>query len=215
MIDISGLCVYGWEEAIRGMRNSWNSWRISDSGFNDVGLLDTLGREDHHLMYNLASAGSSHAKYRRMITVYCDISAPLYWWKEFDTYKVGTVSNSTSTMHTITKKPFDISDFSVEHLTEGNRAGFEEHVIRALNTARENYKETNDKTWWWQIIQTLPSSHNQKRTILMNYEVLSKIYSDRCDHQLDEWRKFCQWIRNDLPHSDLITLDRPINKEAE
>ena len=209
MIKISNWSVCGWKHAIMGMRNSWNSWDNSDSIFKEDGSLDTLGVNDYDLMKRLCSAHPSHAKFRRMITVWCDIYAPLYWWKEFDTYKVGTVSNSQSTMHTITKKPFDISDFSVEHLTEGNRQGFEECVITALNTARENYLETKDKLWWWQIIQELPSSYNQTRKIMMNYEVLNDIYQNRKDHKLDEWRYFCDWTRNFIPHSWLITGEEP------
>lgn len=198
MIDISAHSIYGWTEAVRGMRNSWNSWANSDSN-NDI-----LGERDLKLMNGLALAGPSHAKYRRMIAVYIDISAPIYWWKEFDTYKVGTVTNSTSTMHTVTKKPFDISDFSCEKL-DGNSETFFAHVIRQLNHLRDRYSNEIDpdkkKDLWYQIIQLLPESYNQKRTVMLNYEVLANIYNDRKYHKLDEWREFCAFIET-LPYAD-------------
>jgi len=198
MIDICLLELHGELPSILGMRNSYDSRRKSDSG----GFY--IGPNDYSLMERLAKSGPSHAKYRRMIVAWIDILAPMYWWKEFDTYKVGTVANSQSTMHTITRKPFDISDFSVEHLTDDYKQIFEKHTIRALNNARENFLETKDKTWWWQIIQMLPSSYNQLRTVMLNYEVLANMYALRKDHKLDEWRIFCNWIE-ELPNSGLIT----------
>ena len=196
--------VYGWQQAIHGMRNSWNSWDKSDTKFKEDGSLDILGNNDYELMKKLCAAHPSHAKFRRMISVYCDITAPLYWWKEFDTYKVGTVSNSQSTMHTITKKPFDISDFSISHLSESSKDLLED-MIELLNHYRASYIEFKDKEDWWQIIQLLPTSYNQTRTVMMNYEVLSNIYQNRKDHRLDEWKYFCNWIKTWLPHSYLIT----------
>jgi hypothetical protein len=139
-----------------------------------------------------------------MIPVFLTIDAPLYWWKEFDTYKVGTVANSCSTMHKIHAKEFTMDDFSVEHLTEGNRIGFCECVLNALNTCRANFLETKDKLWWWQMIQILPTSYNQKRTVMLNYEVLVNIYNSRKNHRLDEWHTFCDWIEQ-LPYSEIIT----------
>lgn len=192
MIDISLLSIDGWAEAIHGMRNSWGSWAKSDSSG------DILGNGDFELMKKLATAGPSHAKYRRMINVFVDISAPMYWWKEFDTYKVGTVANSTSTMHTITKKPFDISDFSCEKLS-GASLTFFSHLVRELNRLRENHLSEESiekkKKIWYQIIQLLPESYNQKRTVMLNYEVLANIYKDRKNHKLDEWRAFCDFIK--------------------
>ena len=158
-------------------------------------------------MMNLAHGGPVHAKYRRMITVYLDINAPLYWWKEFDTYKVGTVANSCSTMHKIHAKAFEREDFSIEHLhnfKEQHWMVCMDNVIAALNVARDKYLETKDKTYWWQMIQLLPTSYNQKRTVMLNYEVLTNIYESRRHHKLDEWHTFCDWIEN-LPYSELIT----------
>lgn len=182
-----------------------------------------LGEADHELMQTLAAGGSVHAKYRRMMTVMATINAPLYWWKEFDTYKVGTVANSCSTMHKIHAKPFDLSDFSCEHLFRlGVNVGFDEVpvyngekwdalfvlelLIKSLNHYRSAFLETKDKRFWWQLIQLLPSSYNQKRTVMLNYEVLSHIYKDRKDHKLDEWHVFCDWIKQ-LPYADLIIPD--------
>lgn len=195
MIKIENVEVAGLNAAIRGMRNPLNSWDKSDSacdlGMNEIGPLDRT------LMEHLASGGSCHAKYRRMIVVYVDITAPLYWWKEFDTYKVGTVSNSCSTMHTIHKKEFEISDFSTDKMVELSEEVME-NVIIALNMARYNYNKADDpdtkKLWWWQMIQLLPSSYNQRRTIMLNYEVLTRMHFDRNSHKLDEWREFCKWI---------------------
>lgn len=184
-----------------------------------------LGPNDHKLMMNLAKAGSVDAKYRRMIIVYADITAPLYWWKEFDTYKVGTVANSCSTMHKIHSKEFTLEDFSCEHLMMvedyhddlpapkeneirivGDFKLALEATIHALNDARELYLETKDKRYWWQMIQLLPSSYNQRRTIMLNYEVLAGIYPKRKDHKLDEWHTYCDWIKS-LPYSEIITLE--------
>lgn len=250
MIKIDNVEVVGIEHAIRGMRNPMNSWEKSDSGIckggdNGIGCDNCagydcghtydrsfqLGKADYELMTKLAAGGPVHAKYRRMITVYLDITAPLYWWKEFDTYKVGTVANSCSTMHKIHAKEFELDDFSHEHLM--NYPGYKtdglcvamfdcvlQDIIKALNWARKLYLDTGDKQYWWQMIQLLPSSYNQKRTVMLNYEVLAHIYQDRKSHKLDEWCEhpvhntpgtkdsglcfsFCDWIRT-LPFSDLI-----------
>lgn len=221
MIDISNTKVCGWEMAIRGMRNALNSWDKSDSVFaDDEWLLHTspeiqnvytfdpqcdyghIGENDLKLMHKLCCAGPDHAKFRRMIDVYVDIKAPLYWWKETDTYKVGTVRCSCSTMHTITNKEFTVDDFSHEHLTVISEAVMVE-VCRVLNTWRALYLESKDKEDWWQIIQLLPSSYNQQATLQLNYEVLSRIYHARKDHKLDEWHVFCDWIKT-LPHADAV-----------
>lgn len=242
MIKIENCEVLGWEHAIRGMRNPMNSWERSDSEFitsdgdhHDIcgncgpwygpdGWDETLiGDNDHELMMKLAAGGPVHAKYRRMIAVYLDITAPLYWWKEFDTYKVGTVSNSCSTMHKIADKEFTLNDFSTDQLCRnaldisgivdvfGDGDGKEimapiriiEMTIEMLNVMRKEYLKTKDKKYWWQMIQLLPSSYNQKRTVMLNYEVLAGIYPMRKDHKLDEWCDFCDWIAS-LPYSDLI-----------
>ena len=274
MIKLENYEVLGWEHAIRGMRNPMNSWEKSDSDFharrelrycdNDIvcfydeygqpHLYDgvNIGENDHSLMMRLSKAGPVHGKFRRMITVYVDITAPLYWWKEFDTYKVGTVANSCSTMHKIHEKEFTLEDFSCEHLIDsvpedpfigevpngvsvcvdddgdtgclavvchGNyheghsytdalyvsqKDILDMFVIPSLNTNRNAYLKTKDKKYWWQMIQLLPSSYNQKRTIMLNYEVLANIYQYRKDHKLDEWREFCKWIE-ELPYSEIIT----------
>lgn len=269
MITIENTSVMGWEPAIRGMRNPLNSWEKSDTLFDIdcdyegdcipygrtinhniiCGLEDahgengdmTIGPNDRDLMLRLAKAGTEHAKYRRMITVYADITAPLYWWKEFDTYKVGTVANSCSTMHKIHAKEFTLEDFSCEHLMrfpngyagptvdvetgkievgdvpiqllgDGSDSsmllspkGTLEATIKMLNLCRDKFLETKDKRYWWQMIQLLPTSYNQKRTVMLNYENLSAIYRQRKDHKLDEWHMFCDWIK-ELPYSELITL---------
>lgn len=197
MITIDKTEVFGWKPAIRGMRNPKNSWVRMDSDE------DMIGPNDADLMSRLAAGGPVHAKYRRMITVYVDITAPLYWWKEFDTYKVGTVANSCSTMHKIHDKEFDVSDFSCEHL-EGVWALELIDAVALLNDAREKYLETKDKLYWWQMIQMLPSSYNQKRTVMLNYEVLNNMYHSRKGHKLDEWHTFCDWI-DGLPNSWIIT----------
>ena len=246
MIKIENTEIVGWEAAIRGMRNPMNSWEKSDSYRGCYGALPPLrcdncdvikyegctgdvdyiiGCNDADLMMRLASGGSVHAKYRRMIVVYVDITAPLYWWKEFDTYKVGTVANSCSTMHKIHEKEFTLEDFSCEHLKtpailalnsiidELNRYRYNFVNFDKLGYADEIYdserKKQIKKDIWWQMIQLLPSSYNQRRTVMMNYEVLAGIYTWRKDHKLDEWREFCQWIEQ-LPYSEIITL-----KESE
>ena len=231
MLKIENFEVTGWEAAIRGMRNPKNSWERSDSFipcyqktkchecadnqkcayyFEDVGLPykkdDFIGTNDLDLMTRLRNAGTDHRKFMRMIAVYLDITAPLYWWKEFDTYKVGTVANSCSTMHKIADKEFTLEDFSCEHLENSWLAHLKE-TIRLLNEARDAYNWCNTdakKEWWWQMIQLLPSSYNQKRTVMLNYEVLANMYKSRRNHKLDEWHTFCDWIEK-LPYSELIT----------
>lgn len=208
MIKFERTDIVGWAAAIRGMRNPMNSWKISDSEY-EFGRLFNIGKNDWDLMCRLRIAGTDHRKFMRMITVYVDITAPLYWWKEFDTYKVGTVANSCSTMHKIADKKFRFSDFSHEHI--GNVPNKDvsyyralDYTIMVLNDARQKYLETHDKAYWWQMIQLLPSSYNQKRTVMLNYEVLANIYKSRKNHKLDEWRDFCNWIE-ELPHSEIIT----------
>ena len=215
MIQIENTEVFGWEAAIRGMRNPMNSWHLSDSYW---GLLEDespinpsdeifffVGENDLKLMRNLAKAGSDHAKYLRMINVTVDITAPLYWWKELDTYKVGTVANSCSTMHKIHAKEFTLDDFSHEHLVNEN-IWLLEDLIRRLNTCRRLFVEDKHKREWWQMIQLLPSSYNQKRTVQLNYQVLLNMYRDRKNHKLDEWREFCKWIET-LPYFKEVLLD--------
>ena len=223
MIKVEHIKTYGWEAAIRGMRNPMNSWEKSDSRscydkcesgdcpniLCDSQIYYCVGSNDLDLMKRLCKAGTDHRKFMRMIMVSCDITAPLYWWKEYDTYKVGTVANSCSTMHKIAAKEFTIDDFSHEHLinkVECNYRGLSSLglLIAYLNTARNYYLETKDKEWWWQMIQLLPSSYNQKRTVVLNYEVLANIYKNRKNHKLDEWVEFCRQIES-LPHSKLIT----------
>lgn len=238
MIKIEKTDIHGWEAAIRGARNSFNSWDKSDSaacyfcrdndtnpGFCDDGLYDKtivlsnpdgscfeIGPNDQKLMKKLAKAGPSHAKYRRFITVTMDVTGPLYWWKEMDTYKVGTVGNSCSTMHTIADKEFELEDFSCEHLISDepiptrvySAKDMMEATVANLNLFRRLYLDTKDKKYWWQMIQLLPSSYNQKRTLLVNYEVLANIYHQRKGHKLDEWQTFCEWIKG-LPMSEIIT----------
>lgn len=209
MIKIENTEVYGWEAAIRGMRNPMNSWDKSDTTFEYAyGTMHTfkIGDNDLDLMKRLAKGGAVHAKYRRMVTVYVDITAPLYWWKEFDTYKVGTVANSCSTMHKIHAKEFTLDDFSHEHLSGFHKAILES-LVSTMNVDRREFVETKDKTYWQQMIQLLPSSYNQKRTIMLNYEVLVGMYRDRKNHKLDEWHTFCDWIKS-LPYSELITMER-------
>ena len=238
MIKLENTEVLGWEAAIRGMRNPMNSWDKSDSVYlphwmcdeeEDLILANKCGevapiikQNDHDLMMRLAKAGSVDAKYRRMIVVTVDITAPLYWWKEFDTYKVGTVANSCSTMHKIHAKEFTLEDFSCEHLIEENdkdkvldgaKYEFVEDglgtlriIIETLNRYRFKFLETKNKRYWWQMIQLLPSSYNQRRTVMLNYEVLAGIYPKRKDHKLDCWHDFCDWIKS-LPYSEIITLE--------
>lgn len=213
MIKIENVVVNGWDAAIRGMRNPMNSWKLSDSVPGKDGYF--VGEADYGLMERLVTAGSDHGKFMRFIGVTLDITAPLYWWKEFDTYKVGTVANSCSTMHKIHAKKFTLDDFSHEHLigkglipdhVDENPWDVMEYVIGCLNYMREYYIETKDKKFWWQMIQLLPSSYNQKRTVLLNYEVLRHMYKARKNHKLDEWRNLCQWIVT-LPYSELITME--------
>ena len=219
MMKIENAEVVGWEAAIRGMRNPMNSWEKSDSVYGTYwGDIDghkcfdsegfSIGQNDHDLMMRLRNAGTDHRKFMRMIVVYLDITAPLYWWKEFDTYKVGTVANSCSTMHKIHEKEFTLEDFSTEHLYPEVREAFENTIIKYLNEARKTYNFLSDtpskKDAWRQMIQLLPSSYNQKRTVMLNYEVLANMYKSRRNHKLDEWRDFCDWIES-LPYSELIT----------
>lgn len=256
MIKIENVEVMGWEAAIRGMRNPMNSWEKSDSGWfsseDDMGVdyvqynshsdpseLYFIGSNDLDLMKRLAKAGTDHRKFMRMITVYLDITAPLYWWKEFDTYKVGTVANSCSTMHKIAGKEFEMSDFSCEHM-KPTSIKIMHDVIDILNKYRADYNNPEaeklgvKKDYWWQMIQLLPSSYNQKRTVMLNYEVLANIYKSRKNHKLDEWRVhetpeehkfrnkdfssgmwgFCDWIES-LPYSELITKKGENNNEHD
>lgn len=213
MLKVENVEVLGWEHAIRGMRNPKNSWAKSDSGpecpygkekcCGECQQNFCIGPNDKQLMMALRNAGTDHRKFMRMITVYLDITAPLYWWKEFDTYKVGTVANSCSTMHKITDKEFTLDDFSHEHL------GFQsvrvlKDTIKVMNDFREEFIKDHEKENWWQLIQLLPSSYNQKRTVMLNYEVLANIYKSRRHHKLDEWHTLCDWIES-LPYSKLIT----------
>ena len=201
MIKIETLEVCGFMNAIIGMRNAMNSWAKIDSSYTFPDGEFVLGPEDKKLMMKLRNAGTDHRKFMRMITVYADITAPLYWWKEYDTYKVGTVANSCSTMHKIHSKEFVLDDFSHEHLFELDVLNT---VIGYLNHYRNEFLITKDKKCWWQMIQMLPSSYNQKRTVMLNYEVLANIYKSRKNHKLDEWRDFCKWIET-LPYGELIT----------
>lgn len=216
MIKIENVEVFGWEAAIRGMRNPMNSWDKSDSYENYTVTYEDyseirvpyyrVGAGDFALMKKLVKAGTDHSKFMRMINVTFDITAPLYWWKEFDTYKVGTVRNSCSTMHKVTSKEFTLDDFSHEQLTDSAIEQWLEPTIEGLNTARRMYieKDGKSKTAWWQIIQLLPSSYNQRATIQLNYAVLRNIYHSRKNHKLDEWIDFRKWIET-LPYSELIT----------
>lgn len=256
MLKIENTEVIGWKTAIRGMRNPKNSWEKSDSGWdahipplelrnqvdwkrwaehykvvqdNGEHTYD-IGPDDRDLMTRLRNAGTDHRKFMRMIAVYLDITAPLYWWKEFDTYKVGTVANSCSTMHKIAAKEFTLDDFSHEHLLSmaNNDAGDALFLndanniridgddllgltVNVLNYYRGRYIKTKDKRYWWQLIQLLPSSYNQRRTIMLNYEVLANIYKSRRNHKLDEWHTFCDWIET-LPYSELITGKDVLNE---
>ena len=233
MLKIENTEVLGWEHAIRGMRNPMNSWEKSDSNlyhtsvyFDECnerwetdGHRFMIGPNDLDLMTRLRNAGTDHRKFMRMIVVYADLTGPLYWWKEFDTYKVGTVANSCSTMHKIAAKEFSRDDFSWEHLSGDNCVPDHDYqsstyildlVIESLNFWRHEYltgEETGlkkDKRAWWQMIQLLPASYNQRRTVMLNYEVLANIYKSRRNHKLDEWHIFCDWIE-ELPYSELIT----------
>lgn len=200
------------EFIIEGMRNPMNSWNKSDSyaGHENMGAGNEyfhLGENDHSLMQRLSNAGTDDRKFMRMMPVYMRITAPLYWYKEFDTYKVGTVANSCSTMHKIAAKEFTLDDFSVEHLYEDVIDRPFRDIIDCLNFFRGLYIQNNDKSDWWQMIQLLPSSYNQTRNVTLNYEVLANIYKSRKDHKLNEWREFCRWIKT-LPYSELITGGR-------
>jgi Leucine-rich repeat (LRR) protein len=204
-----------WMAVVRGMRNPMNSWDKSDSYITHIEDSQTLqtaafeffmGEEDHKLAMKLAKAGKDHRKFMRMIPVFVDIVAPLYWWKEADTYKVGTVANSCSTMHTIHKKELSFDDFSCENMNMVSRDTLD-YTIRELNVNRSQYNETKDRYYWDQIIQLLPSSYNQRRTLTLNYEVLSNMYHARKNHKLQEWRDLCAWIES-LPYSELITGER-------
>ena len=212
MIKIKNVDVHGVARAIYSARNAMNSWAKSDSRFET----DTMGENDLKLAKQLVKAGTDHSKFMRMITVTLDIIAPMYWWKEASTYKVGTVKNSCSTMHTIHKKEFTLDDFSHEHLTDCYDSNGQlccefgwtlECLINDLNAVRELYLETKDKKYWWQMIQLLPSSYNQRSTVQLNYAVLRNIYHARKDHKLDEWKIFCKWIEEELPYSKLITME--------
>ena len=249
MLKIENTEVVGFEAAIRGMRNPMNSWEKSDSGwdahippiilrnqvdweqwaeqykavqYSDEYTYD-IGPNDRDLMTRLRNAGTDHRKFMRMIVVYLDITAPLYWWKEFDTYKVGTVANSCSTMHKIADKEFTFDDFSHEKLINSACMEIREQHIRispiqalattieCLNSYRDLYLQTKDKKYWWQMIQLLPSSYNQRRTVMLNYEVLTNIYKSRRNHKLDEWHTFCDWIER-LPYSELIIGKKDLAK---
>lgn len=248
MMKIENVDVVGWEPAIRGMRNPLESWDKIDSGFRceiddgpcnilceDYGYCRSIdkseyrvGPNDLDLMKRLAKAGTDHRKYLRMIAVYLDITAPFYFWKEFSTYKVGTVANSCSTMHKIHAKEFTLEDFSYEHLLAYdselddyldecvgtkvyldavNPGHLMNITIGTLNYYRMKFLETKDKKYWWQMIKLLPTSYNQKRTVMLNYEVLANMYCSRKNHKLDEWREFCKWVES-LPYSELITGER-------
>lgn len=242
MLKIENTEVLGWGHAIRGMRNPMNSWDKSDSGHCQLDLLRDcntcihrgtdypsckshfdVGPNDFDLMIRLRNAGTDHRKFMRMITVYLDITAPLYWWKEMDTYYVGKVQNSCSTMHKIAEKEFTLEDFSTEHLindpflafslydTAGNYTGHDmsskdiiQFLCNVMNYYRKKFLETKNKLYWWQIIQLLPTSYNQRRTVVLNYEVLANIYKSRRNHKLDEWHVLCDWIEG-LPYSQIIT----------
>lgn len=202
MIKIEKTEIFGWEAAIRGMRNSFNSWDKSDSKFNPNINSFEVGPADLELMDRLSRSGPSHAKFLRYINVTFDVTAPRYWWAEMDTYKVGTVRNSCSTMHKVQAKEFVREDFSVEHLNEESLKALD-ILISALNSARDKFNETKDKNYWWQMIQLLPASLNQKATMQLNYQVLQGLYFTRKDHRLDEWHIFCDWVKS-LPYSNLI-----------
>lgn len=221
MIKLEHINVFGWEASIRGLRNPMNSWEKSDSRWYSIGTPGTnpaadndrylrekycIGENDMKLMKNLRKAGTDHRKYLRMINVTMDITAPMYWWSEYDTYKVGTVANSCSKMHRIHAKEFTLDDFSYEHLDTGWYTCLNETIIPLLNRAREKYVETKDKYYWWMLIQLLPASYNQRRTVQLNYEVLLNMYHARKEHKLDEWREFCKIIES-LPYFKEICLD--------
>ena len=213
MIQIENVETFGFKAAIRGMRNPLNSWSKSDSEYmpqfdTEYGPMKAefaIGENDLKLMQQLCKAGNDHRKFLRMINVTADITAPLYWYKEYDTYKVGTVANSCSTMHKIAAKEFAFEDFSDEHLESGWLACLDDTIIPLLNRARTKFIETKDKRYWWQMIQLLPSSYNQRRTVQLNYEVLLNMYHSRKNHKLDEWVNFCKWVET-LPYFKAICL---------
>lgn len=216
MIILGKTDIFGWDAAIRGMRNPLNSWDKIDSGLRIMNPDDVelgyepifryiVGENDLKLMKSLSKAGNDHGKFLRFINVTVDITAPLYWWKEADTYRVGKEQNSCSTMHKIHDKEFTVDDFSHEHLLTGSM--FQLHrTVDLLNEAREHYLETKNKAYWWQMIQLLPSSYNQKRTVQLNYQVLKSMYFARRNHKLDEWRSFCNWCET-LPYFKEICLN--------
>lgn len=203
MIKIERTSVMNFDNAIRGARNPMNSWGRYDSFFDEEGNF-VFGENDLSLAKRLCSAGTDHRKFVRMIFVSVDVTAPMYWWKEYDTYKVGTVANSTSTMHKITSKPFELSDFSVDHMNEEGIAAMEK-LIETLEDLRLRYIETKDKELWYTIIQLLPSSYNQMRTCTLNYENLCNIYYARRNHKLAEWHTYCDWIK-ELPYFSELFL---------
>jgi hypothetical protein len=221
MIKIENVDVFGWEAAIRGMRNPKNSWDKSDSGWSSDAGGYVIGENDLKLMKTLSKAGTDHGKFLRMINVTVDLTAPFYFFKEFDTYKIGTVANSCSTMHKLTYKEFELDDFSHEHLTPGSIDNVLAPIINVFNGTREaylNYEKFNEqdpegwdegitcqKDLWWQIIQLLPSSYNQKRTVQLNYQVLKSMYFARRNHKLDEWHDFCAWCES-LPYFKEICI---------
>lgn len=213
MIKVTNIETSNWQAAIRGMRNPMNSWDKSDTVWGEKredGLwqysVPEIGNDDLDLAQRLVRAGSDHRKFMRQIFVSMDITAPLYWWKEFDTYKVGTVANSCSTMHKIHAKEFTLDDFSHEHLLPDEAIEFMKHLVDGLNFYRLKYLETKDKRYWWQMIQLLPSSYNQLRTVTMNYENLLNMYHARKNHKLDEWREFCKVIET-LPYAKELICD--------
>ena len=203
MIKFENTEICGIGHAIRGMRNAMNSWDKSDSYIDERYNTVHIGENDKSLMQRLFNAGTDHRKYLRMITVYADITAPLYWWKEYDTYKVGTTANSCSTMHKLTAKEFTIEDFSFEDCDKWTKDVVCSCIINALNMNRLKYLETKDKKLWRQMIQLLPTSYNQKRTVMLNYEVLANIYKSRQGHKLKEWHEFIEWIEG-LPYTDIF-----------
>ena len=213
-IKIENVQINGWESALRGMRNPMNSWDKADTDYEEVFITKPfgvpavkIGENDLGLMKRLSNAGTDHAKYERFIDVTCDITAPLYWWKEFDTYRMGVEKNSCSTMHKIQAKEFTLDDFSCSHL-KGGRLDCFLNTIENLNEARTAFLETKDKEYWWQMIQLLPSSYNQKRTCKISYQALKNMYLARRNHKLDEWKIFCTWAE-ELPYFNDIVGDLP------
>lgn len=208
MIELERTSVMNFENALRGARNPLSSWAKSDSFYSENGEF-VIGEIDLSLAHRLAVSGSDHRKYLRQVFVSVDITAPIYWWKEFDTYKVGTTANSTSTMHRIHSKDFSRDDFSTDHMTEG-ALGALDNMISFLEESRIKFTETKDKKYWYDIIQLLPSSYNQMRTVTLNYENLINMYYARRSHKLDEWHTFCDWIRS-LPYASELILIKEEN----